>query len=85
VAAQPLTGSSLLGSTATSDLPLMPAGEALPVRRTDLLHAAAQHGIALLNLLNEIGTGIAVADVDASLVLAGGADEHPDGHAASAR
>jgi len=85
VAAQPLTGSSLLGSTATNDLPLMAAGEALPVRRTDLLHAAAQHGVASLGLLEKLLAGKAVADGNASLVLAGGADEHPDGHAASAR
>lgn len=85
MAARPLTGSSLLMSTATSDLPLMPAGEALPVRRADLLHAAAQHGVTSLDFLEKLLAGKAVADVDASLVLAGGADEHPDGHAASAR
>jgi len=62
----------------------MPAGKALPVRRTDLLRAA-QYGVTPFDLLNEIGTGIAVADVDAALLLAGRADEHPDGHAASAR
>lgn len=82
---QLLTASRLLGSTTTRDLPLMPAGEALPVRRTDLLHAAPQHGVASLDLLNEIGTGIAVADVDAAPLIAGRADEHHDGHAASAR
>lgn len=83
--AQPLTGSRWLVGTATSDLPLMPAGEALPVRRANLLHAAAQHGVASFDLLNEVGAGIAVADGDSALLLAGGADEHPDGHAASAR
>lgn len=82
---QPLTGSRWLVGTATSDLPLMSAGEALPVRRTDLLHTAAQHGVAPFDLLNEIGTGHAIADVDAALLLAGRADEHSDGHAASAR
>jgi len=81
---QPLTASRLLGST-TRDLPLMSASEALPIGGTDLLHATAQHGVSSLDLLNEVGAGIAVADVDAALLLAGRADEHPDGHAASAR
>ncbi len=75
----------LFGRTATSDLPLVTAGEALPVRGTDLLHAATQHGAAVLDLLNEVGAGIAVADVDAALLLAGGAGEYPDGQAESAR
>ncbi|RYF21711.1 MAG: hypothetical protein EOO77_05525 [Oxalobacteraceae bacterium] len=77
--------SFLSGNPATSDPPLMPAGEALPVRSTYLLHATAQHGVASLEFLEKLSAGKAVADVDASLVPAGGADEQPDGHAASAR
>lgn len=61
----------VLGSAATSDIRLMPSGEALPVSRTNLLHAAAQHGVASINLFIKFRTGIAVADVDAMLLLAG--------------
>lgn len=64
----------------------MTTREALPLGITDHgKRAAAEHGFTAFNLLDEFGGGIAEADVDATLLLAGRAGEERGGHAANAR
>jgi len=53
----------------------MPAGEALPVRRADLLHAAAQHCFVPFGFLEHLVAGKAVADAHARHLFALGASE----------
>ncbi|WP_242122377.1 hypothetical protein [Sphingomonas lacusdianchii] len=68
------------------DFPLMAAVEALPLRIADAWWTAApQHGFTAFDFLDGLLGGHAEADIDAPTLLAGGADEQPDSHAASAR
>lgn len=51
-------------------LPLVPAVDALAIRRTDLLHATAQDDLMSLSLLEDLFSGVTVEDPHAALLLA---------------